>query len=230
MTEIAHLMKLELKKNHIGKYILIVVLSILASMFFVFVALHDSSESADTFTHTLRVMEMIFVFIFVILFSVLNASIIINEYNNKTILILFSYPVDRRKVMISKLILITLFVSISLLVGYVFCGSFVVGMDYCFDWIEGEFQLSILRNWICRAISTTIVFCNLGLWTFAVGMWKKSVPMTIVSSMPFIFIRQIVVASTEGYQENIWFILLTLVITLLTLWYTFEKKVEELDG
>ena len=225
----AHLMKLELKKIHFLNYILIVVFSILASMFFITVALNDSSPGTDTFATAFRVIEMIFAFVFVILFSVLNASIVMNEYNNKTILIMFSYPVDRNRLIMAKLLLITLFVAFSKLAGYAACGSFIVGMDYRFDWIEGDFGLPVLRHWINRALSTTFVFCNLGLWTFAAGMWKKSVPMTIVSSVLFIYLRQIVVASTENYQESIGFLIAVALITSLTMWYTFVKKVAQID-
>lgn len=60
---------------------------------------------------------------------------------------------------------------------------------------------------------------GLGIWTIAAGMWKKFVPMTIVSSV--IFIRRIAVASTDTYEENIWFILMVIAITVLAMWYTF---------
>lgn len=225
----AHLLRLELKKIRLRNYIFIVLAAILFGMFFITVALHDSSESAHTFPEAFRVVEMIFAFVFVIFFSVLNSQIIISEYNNKTILILFTYPVDRKKIILSKLILITLFEAFSMLLGYLICGLFIVAVDYRFDWVAGTFQLSMLYNWISRALSTTIIFCSLGLWTFTAGMWKKSVPVTIVSSVLFIYVRQIAVASTENYQETVWMILAAVAIALAGIWYSFERKIAQLD-
>ena len=42
----AHLMKLELKKIHFLRYIFISIAAIILSMFFVFVALNDTSDNA----------------------------------------------------------------------------------------------------------------------------------------------------------------------------------------
>jgi len=128
-----------------------------------------------------------------------------------------------RKIIPAKLVLITLFVLLSLAAGYALCGGFIVCMDHFFNWIQGDFQLSVLGGWICRAVFTAIVFCNLGLWTFAVGMWKKSVPMTIVSSVVFIFLRQIVIASSENQQDSIGFLCAVTAVSALALWYTFAK-------
>lgn len=225
----AHLLRLELKKIRLRNYIFLVLAAVLFSMFFITVALHDSSESGHTFPEAFRVVEMIFAFVFVIFFSVLNSQIIISEYNNKTILLLFTYPVDRKKVILAKLILITLFEALSMLLGYLVCGIFIVTMDYQFDWVAGTFQLSMLYDWLGRALSTTVIFCSLGLWTFTAGMWKKSVPVTIVSSVLFIYVRQIAVASTPTYQENIWMILAAVAIALAGMWYSFERKITQLD-
>lgn len=62
----AHLLRLELKKIRLRNYIFIVLAAILFGMFFITVALHDSSESAHTFPEAFRVVEMIFAFVFVI--------------------------------------------------------------------------------------------------------------------------------------------------------------------
>lgn len=222
-------MKLELKKVHFRNYILLSVLLIVLSMYFVFVALHDSSEAARTFENTLRVVEMIFAFVFIIFFAVLNSALIISEYNNRTILLMFTYPVDKKKVICAKLLVITLFIVVSMAVGYIFNGLFLVGLDGRFDLLEGEFGTDVLGRWILRAAVTVIVFSCLGLWTFAAGMVRKSVAVTIVSSVLFIFLRQIVITADGSGQEGIGVILTTVGITAAAMWYVFTKKITELE-
>lgn len=224
-----HLMKLELKKIHFKNYILLSALMIALSMFFVFVSLNDTSEHVRTFENTFRTVEMIFAFAFIILFSVLNSALVISEYNNRTILLMFTYPVDKKKVIAAKILIITLFISVSMIVGYILCSFFIVGIDRRFDLLEGEFSASVLKGWTLRAIVTIIVFCCLGFWTLAAGMIRKSVVVTVVSSIVFIFLRQIVIASSKSQQENIWVVLITAGITAAAMWYMFAKKITELD-
>lgn len=63
---------------------------------------------------------------FIIFGSVLIARLIIGEYKNKTILLMFSYPINRKKMMASKLAItaivtfITVIVSNILVVGIFF--------------------------------------------------------------------------------------------------------------
>lgn len=224
-----HLMRMELKKIHFKKYIFFSALAIVLSMYFVFVSLYDTSEHVRTFENTFRTVELIFAFIFVIFFSVLNAAIVISEYNNKTILLMFTYPIDKKKMVTAKLLLITIFMAVSMLIGYAACSLFIIGIDKRFDLLDGEFSFTVLENLIYGTLATTIVFCCLGLWTFAVGMIKKSVSMTIVSSMIFIFLRQIVITAGEGHQESSSLVLITVIVTAAALWYIFRKKITELD-
>lgn len=225
----AHFMKLELKKIHFKNYIFISVLSILMTMFFTYVSLNDTSFQAHTFEDTFRTVTMVFAFIFIIFFSVLNVSIVINEYTNKTIFLMFSYPVEKKKILAAKLLVITGFIALSLLVGYVFCFLFILGIDQQLDLIAGDFSPSFLADFVKSAVYAAIVFCCLGLWTFALGMIKKSATVTIVSSVVFIFLRQIVITSLETPQETFPLVLVTVGLTAVFLWFTFERNIGQLD-
>jgi len=224
-----HLMKLELKKIHFLRYIFISIVAIILCMFFVFVALNDTSDGTYTFENTFRAVQLIFAFVYVIFFAVLVSALVISEYNNKTILLMFTYPIDRKKIITSKLLIITLFMAVSMLTGYLCCSLFIIGVDRHLGLVTGEFSLEVLKNWGFAALSSTIVFCCLGLWSFAAGMIKKSVTVTIVSSIIFIYVRQIIITASENYQENVWMVLAAVVISLIALRYTFAKKIMQID-
>ena len=113
-----HLMRLELKKVGLKKYVIFSMIGIFISMYFLFVGLNDSSTIKSNYETAFSTVGMIFCVYYITLFSVLVATYIINEYNHKTILVMFSYPIDRRKLMIAKLLLITLLVMFSMIVGY----------------------------------------------------------------------------------------------------------------
>lgn len=227
-----HLMRLELKKVRFKNYILLSGLAVAAAMFFVFVSLHDSSAVTKTYEDTFRTVEMLLACEFIVFFAVLNGALVISEYNNRTILLMFTYPVGKKKVIAAKLLVNTGFIALSILAGYVAGGLFIVWFGSRSDRLEGEFSAAVLGGadgWIARALVTTIVFCCLGLWTFAAGMVKKSVTVTIVSAIFCVFLRQLVVASSAAPRESIGVMLAAVAITAALLWYTFEKKITELD-
>ncbi len=97
-----NLMKLELKKVGLKRYFLFSILGIFLCMFFVFTGLNDKSTSIYDYDVTFSTISLVFCFYYIILFAVLNVAYIINEYTNKTILILFSYPLDRKKLIFIK--------------------------------------------------------------------------------------------------------------------------------
>lgn len=224
-----HLIRLELKKTPVRNYILFSVLAIVLGMFFLLASLTDSSDTVHDFDNAFRSAEMIFSFIFIVFFAVLNGALVISEYNNRTILLMFTYPVNKKKLIAAKLLLITLFIAISLGIGYVCCSLFLVWIDRKFDLLADTFSGAVLEYFVVRSLTTIVVFSCLGLWTFAAGMLRKSVTVTIISSLFFIFLRQLIIASCKEPRESPVMVLSVLMITAAALWYAFKKTVTELD-
>lgn len=224
-----HLMKLELKKVGLGKYVLFSISGIFISMFFLFIGLHDSSTIKSSYETAFSTVGLIFCFYYITLFSVLVAAYIINEYNHKTIFVMFAYPVDRRKLMLAKLLLITLLVMFSMIAGYICCGIFIVLSDQWWGLIAGEFTFSVLSCWIPTAPKAILTFCSLGVGTFVIGMIKKSVPMTIISAIVFCYIRQFYIAGMDLYEENWLFVTGVVILTVIGVCYTLTCKISQID-
>lgn len=224
-----HLLKLELKKFPPRKYILLSLIAIAASMFFTFVALNDSAHSDNKTTYMSAINEvgLIYAATYILFFAVMNATIVVNEYERKTIWLMFTYPLDRKMLIAAKLLLITGFSAVSMCVGYLCCGSFLVFMDARWDLLEGSFEIAVLRQWAAMAATTMIVCCALGTWSFAVGMFTKSVPATIVSAILFFLLRQMIFASTDIYYDTPAEIAIVLLITAGLLLYVFQRKIQE---
>ena len=114
----AHLLKLELKKLGIVRNVLFTFAAILFSVLFLTVSLVDSmtdpEQTKDSFDSTFLVIGLLIMSIFLIYASVLTARMIITEYNQRTISIMFSYPINRKQLIASKLIVITLYTVFSM--------------------------------------------------------------------------------------------------------------------
>ena len=228
----AHLIKLELKKFGIARNVIFMIAAILFSILFITISLWDSTtdpeQTKDTFESTYLVIGLLMSFIFLVYSSVLTARLVIREYNQRTITIMFSYPLNRAKLIASKLTIIIIYTAISMAIGYVCCSGYIVFVDRFFYMLEGTFQPSMLQTWIPMAITTVIVCTVLSLWPFIIGMIRKSVPTTIVTSLIVIVFRQVIISKNATYQESILQILLVAIVTLVAALFIFKKKVPDL--
>jgi len=229
----AHLLKMELKKFRLSRKILFALFSVMFCILFITVSLVDSmtdpEQTKDTFESTFLVIGLLVSFIFMVYSSVLTSSFVINEYNQRTITILFAYPLNKKLLVAVKMIIITAFTATAMLLGYVCCCGYIIRMDSAFDMLEGSFQVSYLAEWIPMAIIGIIICSILSWWPFVVGMIKKSIPATIVTSPVAVFLRQVIIAKNPAAQENVLQIVLVLMITLTAVIITFKKKVTKLD-
>ena len=102
-------------------------------------------------------------------------------------------------------------------------------MDYAFDMLEGSFQISYLSEWVPMAVTGTIICSVLSWWPFVIGMIKKSVPATIVTSLIVLFVRQLIITKNPTNQENLFQVVLVLIVTLVAVMIVFREKVTKID-
>lgn len=119
----AHLLKLELKKFRLSRKILVALLAVMFCVLFITVSLVDSmtdpEQTKDAFESTFLVIGLLISIIFMIYSSVLTSSFVINEYNQHTITILFTYPLNKKLLVAVKMIIITAYTAAAMLLGYV---------------------------------------------------------------------------------------------------------------
>ena len=207
--------------------------AILFSILFITISLWDSmtdpKQVKDTFESTYLVIGLLMSFIFLVYSSVLTAKLVIGEYNHRTITIMFSYPLNRIKLIASKLTINHGFIQrFSMTIGYICCSSYIIFADKSFNMLEGTFQPSMLRTWIPMAITTVIICMVLSLWSFIIGMIRKSVPATIVTSLIVIVLRQVIITKNTTNQESIMQVILVAIVTVIATLLIFKRKVPEL--
>jgi len=228
----AHLIRLELKKFGVARNVIFMVVAILFSMLFITISLWDSmadpEQTKDTFESTYLVIGLLISFVFLVYSSILTARLVIGEYNQRTITIMFSYPLNRMGLIAGKMVIIMVYTAIAMTIGYICCSGYIVFVDRFFDALEGTFQPSMLQTWIPMAITTVLVCMVLSLWPFIIGMIRKSVPATIVTSLIVIVLRQVMISKNTTNQESFLQILFVAMVTLAAALFIFKKKVLEL--
>lgn len=182
-----HLMKLELKKFKLGWYVkraIIANIVILALMIFVSIIAQVEGDAEIRNPETILLMASTIVrATFIVFGSVLIARLIIGEYKNKTILIMFSYPINRKKMMASKLAITATVTFITVIVSNILVVGIFFGIDSYFSILPNSFTVDQLMQEGIKLVPLAIATAGMSLIPLYFGMRKRSVPTTIVSSL-----------------------------------------------
>ena len=74
---------------------------------------------------------------------------------------MFSYPLNRIKLIASKLTIIMVYTAISMTIGYICCSSYIIFADKSFNMLEGTFQpATIVTSLIVIVLRQVIITKN----------------------------------------------------------------------
>lgn len=124
--------------------------------------------------------------------SVLIATIIVEEYESKTIMLLYTYPINRKKMIAAKITLVCGIMLIFYLSSEVFQHIAIYIFSRYISFIT--YQLDNILIQLVIIISAIL----LGLVPLYIGMIRKSTIVTIVSSLIIVCITSNSQGSTAG--------------------------------
>ena len=212
-------MKLEWKKNNIGNYIrTAVILTALLCLFtfaLAFLGIADDPDGTldaapgmDTISSPI---ELFTGMAFLIFTSVMLASFIVSAYKNKTMNLMFTYPVKRRKILVSQMMAVWSFnfaaLILSKLVIYlcIFMGSKYMRSSFAIDFDMGSLSFYI------QLILKSFVIVSMSFIALFVGMAVKSSKATIITSFLLIFLTQANVGDFTMADNAVFTLVLTAV-------------------
>ena len=192
------LVRLEWKKNNIGKYIkgVIIMAALLGLFVFALVFLgiaNDPDGTLDAAPGTDVISAPIELFTsmaFLIYTSVMLATFIVSAYKNKTMNLMFSYPIKRQKILASQMIAVWTFNFVALILTKlaiymcVFFGAKFMQSSFVVDFSIGSLSFYI------QLILKSVVIVSMSFIALFVGMALKSSKATIVTSFLLIFLTQ----------------------------------------
>ena len=192
------LVRLEWKKNNIGKYLggVIIMAALLGLFVFALAFLgiaNDPDGTLDAAPGTDAISAPIELFTsmaFLIYTSVMLASFIVSAYKNKTMNLMFSYPIKRQKIIASQMIAVWTFNFAALILTKlaiymcVFFGAKFMQSSFVVDFSIGSLSFYI------QLILKSVVIVSMSFIALFVGMAFKSSKATIVTSFLLIFLTQ----------------------------------------
>lgn len=192
------LVRLEWKKNNIGKYLggVIIMAALLGLFVFALAFLgiaNDPDGTLDAAPGTDVISAPIELFTsmaFLIYTSVMLATFIVSAYKNKTMNLMFSYPIKRQKILASQMIAVWTFNFAALILTKlaiymcVFFGAKFMQSSFVVDFSIGSLSFYI------QLILKSGVIVSMSFIALFVGMALKSSKATIVTSFLLIFLTQ----------------------------------------
>ena len=193
------LIKLEWRKNQIGKYIRnAVILTAALGVFlfaFTYLGIANDPESgmpdAVQGEHTLSsTVEMFTSISFLVFTGVMLASFLVASYQNKTMALMFLYPIKRQKILLSQMLAVWLFNLAALLLAKLFLyGVLLAGTRFFVPSFPIDFDMADIGFYV-QAASKSAVTVSMGFIALYVGLAMKSAKATIVASFLLIFLTQ----------------------------------------
>lgn len=193
------LIKLEWKKNHIGKYIrnAVILASILSLFIFALAFLGiandpdtgvpDAAPGNDIISAPIELFTSISFLIFT---SVMLASFIVSAYKNKTMYLMFSYPIKRQKILASQMLAVWIFNFIALVLTKLLIYSCILaGSNFMVSSFPLDFNMVHVSFYI-QLILKSAVIVSMSFIALFIGMAMKSSKATIISSFLLIFLTQ----------------------------------------
>lgn len=194
------LIKLEMKKFKLWNYwkavfVCNIAFVALLSMM-LFVEIDDERMPLESFGMATSVIGAMVRTTFTIFASIIIVKLIIDEYKNKSIDVLFSYPIKRKKIISAKLTIVFVFTFVNVLFSTLFLEGLVYLADLNFNILPGVIKSGEISRDLLTAFMTAIATAGISLIPLLFGMLRKSATATIVSS---ILIASILNSTSEDF-------------------------------
>lgn len=219
------LIRLEWKKNNIAKYVRNAFIMVIVLLMLI-LAVAGELEADETVLEQGNSMlksgvELFTNMSFIVFTSTMLAAFIVNSYKNKTINLMFSYPISRKKILLSQMLSVWIFNFIALVLSKVLLYAvLVITKEYMLITARdialgsGMFYIEIFIN---SAVMVSISFIAL-----LIGLKMKSSKATIITGVIIVCLTQGNIGSYT-LLGNIPFYALLLIISAVSVFLTLYK-------
>lgn len=183
------LIKLEWKKNKTGKYIrnaaimTAILLALIVGMAGELAA--DISMEANGRSAINASVDLFVNMCYIVFTGVMLASFVVGAYEKRTINLMFSYPISRRKILLSKIFAVWIFNFAAMVVSKVITYAVLLIVKVPADTI----QFSSLSFWMDILIGSAAMV-SITYIALLIGMKMKSSKATIIASVIIVCLTQ----------------------------------------
>lgn len=235
MVYMLKLMKLEWKKHQLSSYFKSVAICIIAIFIVVNLMALGAKDEVDglfsDFTQQMVLINTVIRITFIIFSSVILSRLIIDEYKNKTIQLLFMYPLQRKMLMRAKLTIVFCFCFVSTIIATFSISLLVYFVSPMMGLIETPATIGEIIAIVPATFINAFMISGISLIPLFFGMRKKSTPTTITSAVIIGMLISSNFGSGNGQVSMFNFIAIPIVLCLLGIFisYLSYRKIDKID-
>jgi len=186
------LIKLELRKLRISRYVKGMLLANVIIMgLILFIGYMAEGEPDIPFTSFETAFIVIDTFTratFIVFAGALIARLFINEYKNKTMMVMFMYPINRKRLLIAKLLIVVAFTFCSIVLSTALQLACFWIFNAFTHVVPGTITVAFLKESAGISVMNALAASMMSLISLYVGMRKHSVTATIISSVLIVMV------------------------------------------
>ncbi|PEB81447.1 bacitracin ABC transporter permease [Bacillus cereus] len=229
------LMKLEWKKHQLSSYfkgVAICIIAIFAAVSFMGLGAKGEGDAALTdFTKYMTLANLFIRITFLIFSAVILSRLVIDEYKNKTMQLLFMYPLQRKKLMRAKLTIVFSFCFVSMTIATFSISLLIFFMNPMMELFETPMTMGEIIATVPATFISAFMISGISLIPLFFGMRKKSAPTTITSAVIIGMLVNSNVGPGNGQVSMYDFIFIPIVLCLLGIFisYLSYRKIDKID-
>ncbi|GIN21926.1 ABC transporter permease [Siminovitchia fordii] len=214
-----NLIKLEWRKHQMERYFTSFFFCVIGIYGFVaFISLaskNDADGAMRSFQEFMTLVNILSNITFIILGSVILSRLIISEFRTKTMQVLFTYPIKRKKLLFAKLTLAYLFTTGCLFAGVWLMQIITYFLQPSLGLFEGTVSMNDLAATFPKTLTNAIMMGAIALIPLFFGMRKKSTAATITSAVIISFLINATVSDGGATFSLADVVLIPLLLALL---------------
>ncbi|MFL0249257.1 ABC transporter permease [Clostridium neuense] len=174
------LIELEVRKFKMKRYIKRVIICEIVIAAIMLMSVFTQAKAENSFVDISEGLRKISENIFLIFSAVILTKIVIGEYRNKTIMNMFMYPISRKKILATKLIIVWIFGFITNLVTYFCVGAFLLILNNFSDVFTTKVSANLIINTFGYNFMLGILYPSIVFIVLLFTTKEKSVSRAIV--------------------------------------------------
>lgn len=227
------LIQLEWQKSNITRYfrgLAVCIVAIFAAV--ALMALGSQSENEPmNYADFMSLSDILVRITYIIFSSVILSRLVIDEYKSSMIQVLFTYPLQRKKIIQAKLTIVFGFCFFSIIITTFMINLLTYFLNPMIGLFEGSVHLGDMTATIPATLINAFMIAGISLIPLTIGMRKKSTASTITSAVIIAFLINATVSDGGSSTSLFQFIAIPIALCLLglILGYLSFHKVDRTD-
>ncbi len=187
------LIRLEWKKNNIGKYIRnTLIMTVILSLLLVGMAGElEAVETVQSYgtSMTNAAIDLFMNMAYIIFTGVMLSSFIVSAYEKRTMHLMFSYPINRKKILLSKMAAVWIFNFVAMVISKLFVYMLLILLKPFLGISAAGIAFGALSFWLDIVLGSAVMV-SISYIALPVGLLMKSSKAAIVTAVIITFLTQ----------------------------------------